>query len=164
MDAARVAIYGDPASITDYVNFDVYGTVLQVANAESPYDQNQNFVNKIAPTFDATHSSITASGNTWSAYLLPQAVDIHKDSVLQFEFALGQDTVDGFQAVCMDSDTEETGSNGKCFVLRSTQGWLKDMVNVPTQTGVNETSYHSIPIGDYMPEGSVNYLVFIQDR
>ena len=129
MDAKRRAIYGTGEPLDDYVNFDAYGAGLKIANAERPYDQNQNHIGKVAPTFvDGT--TITATGNTWSAYLLPVEVDIHEDSVLQFSFMLEEDTVDGFQAVCLDQDTEMTGNNGKCFVLRSSQGWIKSMINV----------------------------------
>jgi len=161
MDAEMRAIYGNNASIDDYINFQVYGANLQVANVEKEYDQNQNHAEKIAPVF-VNHTTIAATGNTWSSYLLPETVEIQKDSVLQFSFMLEEDTVDGFQAVCLDEDTEETGSNGKCFVLRSSQGWISDMVNVPTQTNLNELSYHSIPIGKFF-NGPVNYLALIQD-
>lgn len=132
MDAARRAIYGDNGPLTDFVDFEVYGAPLQVANVEKPYDQNQNYPGQVAPTFSDDHTTITADGNTWSSYLLPQEILIHKDSVLQFDFLLEEDTVEGFQAVCLDEDTEETGNNGKCFVLRSSQGWITDMINVPT--------------------------------
>ena len=130
MDAERLAIYGD-GPLTDYVDFDVYGSPLQVANVDKEYDQNQNHDGKAQPTID-NHTTITASGNTWSSYMLPEEVEINKDTVLQFSFMLEEDTIDGFQAVCLDEDREETGSNGKCFVLRSSQGWITDMVNVPT--------------------------------
>eukprot|EP00571_Detonula_confervacea_P009087 CAMPEP_0172316950 /NCGR_PEP_ID=MMETSP1058-20130122/30102_1 /TAXON_ID=83371 /ORGANISM="Detonula confervacea, Strain CCMP 353" /LENGTH=1231 /DNA_ID=CAMNT_0013031391 /DNA_START=247 /DNA_END=3942 /DNA_ORIENTATION=- len=163
MDATRRAIYGTGEPLTDYLNFKVYGTEVRVANAEKQYDQNQNYINKMSPAFDnATHASLSATGNTWSAYMLPEEINIHKDSVLQFNFTLEEETVDGFQAVCLDNDTEETGSNGKCFVLRSSQGWIQNMVNVVTQTGLGETSVQSIPVGDFFV-GPVNYIVFIQD-
>lgn len=123
-----VAVPDSPT--TDYVNFEVYGTTLQVADAEEPYDQNQNHDGRVAPTFHGG-TTIYAEGNTWSAYPLPQEIPIEKDSVLQFDFLLEEDTEDGFQAVCLDEDTEETGSNGVCFVLRSSQGWIRNMVNVP---------------------------------
>ena len=62
------------------------------------------------------------TGNTWTAYVLPKAVDIEQDTVLEFSFTLTQEPAAGFVAVCVDEDTEEYGDNGVCFVLKSTQG------------------------------------------
>jgi len=164
MDATRRAIYGTGEPLTDYLNFEIYGSMTQVAiGAEVQYDQNQNYDRKTDRTIDTTtHDSLSASGNAWSAYMLQEEITISKDSVLQFSFTLTEDTVDGFHAVCLDADTEETGNNGKCFVLKSSQGWIQDMINVPTQTSVGSTSVLSIPVGDFF-EGPVNYLAFIQD-
>lgn len=61
-----------------------------------------------------------------------------------------------------DADTELTGGNGKCFVLQSSQGWITDMINVPTKTDVGETTRHAIPIGQFFT-GTVNYLAYLQD-
>lgn len=164
MDATRRSIYGTGTPLTDYLDMDVYGAAVQIANAEVQYDQNQNptYADRAAPTFSADHSTLSATGNTWSAYLLPEEITVHEDTVLQFNFTLDEETVLGFQAVCLDADTEETGSNGRCFVLRSSQGWVQHMVNVPTQTMVGETTVHSIPVGDFFT-GPVNYVAFLQD-
>lgn len=167
VDVDRVEIYGPagtPNTLNEYFNFDAYDTVLQVADVESEYDTNQNQPGRTPRTIDSvSHGSISADGNSWSAYLLPEAVEITKDSVLKFSFALEADTVDGFQAVCLDADDQDTdSSNGQCFVLHSSQGWVSGMVNVQNQTAVGETSHHSIPIGDFFT-GPVNYVAFIQD-
>ena len=164
MDATRLVIYGTGEALTDFINFDIYGTQVQVANAEVEYDQNQNpiYAGMVPPTFSDDHTSLSASGNRWSAYLLPDEIEVHKDTKLEFSFTLNEETVDGFQAICLDQDTEETGSNGRCFVLRSSQGWIPYFVNVPTQTGINETSFHSIPIGQFFT-GPVNYVAYLQD-
>lgn len=62
---------------------------------------------------------------------MSQEIPIEEDSVLQFNFLVEEDTDAGFQAVCLHDDNEETGSNGMCSVLRSSQGWIRNMVNLP---------------------------------
>ena len=147
------------AQSSDHINFDVYGTILQIpAASEIEYDQNQNGGGS-APTFP-DDQTLRVIGNRWSAY--PLATEIYEDSVLQFSFTLNEKTNKGFQAICLDADVEITGSNGQCFVLSSTQGWIDNMLNVNKMTNVNTTTHHSIPIGHFLT-GHVNYLAFLQD-
>lgn len=149
-----------PAQETsDHLNFDAYGTTLQLPVAsEVEYDQTQNGGGS-APTFP-DEDTLHVSGNRWSAY--PIATEVYEDSVLQFTFALHEATHAGFQAICLDADLELTGKNGQCIVLSSSQGWLDDMLNANKMTNVNATTQHSIPIGHFFT-GPVNYLVFLQD-
>jgi len=164
-EQVRGEIYGNgTASETsaDYFEVALHNETLQVIReAEVEYDQNENVPGQTPIEFD-NHSDITMTGNTWTAYVLPKAVDIEEDTILEFSFTLTQEPDAGFVAVCLDEDTEEYGDNGVCFVLKSTQGWLKDYVNVPAQTSIGSTSEQRIPIGD-MFTGSVNYIAFIQD-
>jgi len=139
-----------------------YGTVLQVDNTELQYDQNQNHNTGTAPIISADHSTLHTKGNRWSAYELPTPQEIYPDSVLQFSFTLNQETEKGFQAICLDADREVTGTNGQCFVLSTTQGWIENMRNVDKMTVLGETSHISIPIGHFH-SGTVSYIAFIQD-
>ena len=96
-------------------------TLQVIREAEVEYDQNENVPGQTPLEFD-NHSDITMTGNTWTAYVLPKAVDIETDTVLEFSFTLTQEPDAGFVAVCLDEDTEEFGDNGVCYVLKSTQG------------------------------------------
>lgn len=149
-----------------YLNFDAYGTILQIpAASEEQYDQNQNHAAGIVPVASADGNELHIVGNRWSAYPLPETdspLEVYDDSVLEFTFKLDADTVSGFQAVCLDADKEQTGSNGRCFVLSTSQGWIDGMTNVAETTAVGESSQISIPIGHFFT-GTINYLVFIQD-
>lgn len=150
----------------EYLKLTAYGDEIQIANVWEQYDQNQNHAEGSNPTFAADHLSITTVGNRWSSYAIPPTatgpVEILEDSVLQFDFTLGASTVSGFQAVCVDFDREITGSNGQCFVLSTSQGWIDNMLNVAKQTNAGETTSHSIPIGHFFT-GPINYLAILQD-
>ena len=152
----------------DYFIVNAYGTQLNItSNSWMAYDQNQNQGGLANPTVTNNHTTLHAIGNKWSAYPLPPAEDgspwtVNKDTVLQFDFTLNQETEKGFQAVCLDADREMTGPNGKCFVLSTSQGWVSSMMNVAQGTAVGETTSQSIPIGHFL-EGPINFLVFIQD-
>lgn len=145
-----------------YLTLEAYGTSLQIADTELDYDQKQNHADGVAPTIGADHNSIHTQGNRWSAYALPSPLEIFEDSMLQFTFTLDQATAQGFNAICVDADREMTGTNGKCFVLDTSQGWIRSMANVAKLTPVGETTTHSIPVGYFMT-GVVNYVAFIQD-
>ena len=150
------------SNATASLDFHVYNATLAIADAELEYDQNQNTAAGIAPTISADGTTLTSVGNRWSAYALPSPVEIYEDTVLQFAFTLDEETVSGFQALCLDADTELTGANGQCFALATTQGWVDGMLNAATLTGVGQTTEQSIPIGKFFT-GTVNYLAFIQD-
>lgn len=161
---ATIALSASRANAQDppYIAFDAYGTPLEIANTELQYDQNQNHAAGVPPTVSADHSTIHSTGNRWSAYELPASQEVFENTILQFTFTLAEETVDGFQAICLDADRELTGSNGQCFALSTSQGWLDNFVNVAKLTGVNQTTHHSIPIGHFFT-GPVNYLAFLQD-
>lgn len=150
------------AQATDFLEFRAYNATQEIPNTEVEYDQNQNHAGGIPPTFSADHKTLHSVGNRWSAYALPSPVEVLEDSVLQFTFTLNEETVDGFQAICVDEDTELTGPNGQCFALSTTQGWINNMLNVATLTAVGQTTHHSIPIGHFFT-GTVNYVAFLQD-
>ena len=152
----------------DYLIVNAYGTQLNItSNSWLAYDQNQNQGQLPIPTVTNNHTTLHVVGNKWSAYPLPPAEDgsqwtVGKDTVLQFDFTLNEDTVKGFQAICLDADREMTGPNGKCIVLATSQGWVNSMMNAAQLTAVGETTSQSIPIGHFL-EGPINYLIFIQD-
>jgi len=150
------------SSAGQYLAFDAYGTPLEIGDNEEAYDQNQNHAGGVSPTISADHVSLRSVGNRWSAYALPSTQEIYPDSVLQFTFTLDEDTVSGFQSICLDADKELTGPNGQCFALTTTQGWIDNMINVAKRTDVGQTTHHSIPIGHFFT-GPVNYLAFLQD-
>lgn len=147
---------------TNTTDITTYGTTVQISTPEVEYDQNQNHAEKESPILDGT--SIEANGNLWVAY--PFVTELYDDSILTFNWTLTEDTEDGFQALCLDADTELTGSDGKCFVLRSTQGMsgltAANWVIVPVMASVGETIEITIPVGKFLT-GTVNYLGLIQD-
>ena len=149
-------------SSAQYLTLDAYGTPLEIANNEVEYDQNQNHRDGVSPTISTDHTTLHSVGNRWSAYQLPAEQEIFENSVLQFTFTLNEETEKGFQSICLDADVEVTGSNGQCFALTTTQGWINDMINVAKMTAVNQTTHHSIPIGHFFT-GPINYLAFLQD-
>ena len=163
--ALSILVTAALARAQNNLNFDAYGTILQIPEAsEEEYDQRQNHAEGIVPTASADGNELHIVGNRWSAYALDSdpALEIYDDSVLEFTFQLDAETVSGFQAVCLDADKEVTGSNGRCFVLSTSQGWIDDMTNVAETTAVGATSLISIPIGHFFT-GTVNYFAFIQD-
>lgn len=153
------AVAGDPPP---YLAFNAYGTNLEIANTEVEYDQNQNHAGGIVPIVSDDHTTLSTKGNRWSAYRLPEALEVRENSVLNFKFDLNAATVSGFQAICLDNDLELTGDNGQCFVLSTTQGWVSSMLNVAKLTPVGGSTHHSIPIGHFF-KGPVNYIAFLQD-
>ena len=164
------SVYAQEETTVDdeYLIVNAYGTQLNItSNSWLAYDQNQNQGALPIPTMTNNHTTLHVVGNKWSAYPLPPAEDgspwtVGKDTVLQFDFTLNEDTVQGFQAICLDADREMTGPNGKCIVLATSQGWVNSMMNAAQLTAVGETTSQSIPIGHFL-EGPINYLIFIQD-
>ena len=144
---------------TDIITYD---TTVQITPPEVDYDQNQNHADKVSPVLDGT--SIEANGNMWVAY--PFVTEIYEDSILTFNWTLTEDTEDGFQALCLDADTELTGDGGKCFVLRSTQGMSgltsDSWAVVPVMATIGVKTEISIPVGKFLT-GTVNYLGIVQD-
>ena len=159
---AIVALTTPAYSSAQYLAFETYGYLTKIADNPVAYDQNQNHAAGVWPTISADHTTLHSTGNRWTAYELPTPLVIEDDSTLQFSFTLNEETDKGFQAICLDADRELTGSNGKCFVLSTTQGWLSNMINAAELTAVNETTYHSIPVGHFLT-GTVSYLAFLQD-
>lgn len=157
-----IALSSPLPSVSQFLSFNAYGTPLEIANNEVEYDQNQNHREGVSPTISDDHLTLRSTGNRWSAYQLPTVQEVYDDSVLQFTFTMTNKTADGFQAICLDFDLERTGSDGQCFVLDTSQGWVSSMLNVAKLTPVGGTTHHSIPIGHFLT-GPVNYLAFLQD-
>eukprot|EP00580_Thalassiosira_gravida_P018228 CAMPEP_0201660542 /NCGR_PEP_ID=MMETSP0494-20130426/3174_1 /ASSEMBLY_ACC=CAM_ASM_000839 /TAXON_ID=420259 /ORGANISM="Thalassiosira gravida, Strain GMp14c1" /LENGTH=1055 /DNA_ID=CAMNT_0048138461 /DNA_START=69 /DNA_END=3236 /DNA_ORIENTATION=+ len=157
-----IALSSPLPSVSQFLSFNAYGTPLEIANNEVEYDQNQNHNGGVSPIISDDHLTLRSTGNRWSAYQLPTEQEVYADSVLQFTFTMTEKTAKGFQAICLDFDLEQTGSDGQCFVLDTSQGWLSSMLNVAKLTPVGGTTHHSIPIGHFMT-GPVNYLIFLQD-
>ena len=154
-DQARQAIYDTVGeTFADYFEVDLHEETLQIPReAEVEYDQNENVPGQTPIEFD-NHSDITMTGNTWTAYLLPKAVDIEKDTVLEFSFTLTQEPEAGFVAVCVDEDTEEYGDNGVCFVLKSTQGvslHTVDRLRISSETASLNTRF-CLPVAEGLRE------------
>ena len=123
-DALRQTIYGTGVvSTSDFFEISVYDAVKQIPrNAETQYDQvghaasafscfgtltssiycaflqNEN-VDRQTDIGYTNHSNITLLGNTWQAYLLPETVNIARDTVLEFTFFLKGAPEKGFIAV-----------------------------------------------------------------
>lgn len=150
------------AQTDPYLTLDAYGTSINIPDNWVQYDQNQNHASGTNPTFSDDHTSITVEGNRWSAYAFETPQEIYEDSFLQFVYTKTAETAAGFQAICVDDDLELTGSNGQCFVLSTSQGWVNNMLNVAKLTNVGETSTHSIPIGRFFT-GPIKYLAILQD-
>ena len=157
----------------DYFKINIYGTETNITTSSwKPYDQNQNQGSNPLPVSVDDHTGLRTIGNKWSAYSIANPdgtpIDVHEDTVLKFDFTLDEDTEKGFNAVCLDTDLEQTNPsgaiNGKCIIMSSSQGWVSgnSYMNSNELTAVGTTSSQSVPIGQYLT-GPVNYLVIIQD-
>jgi len=157
----------------DYFKINIYDTESNITTSSwKQYDQNQNQGSNPLPVSVDDHTGLRTIGNKWSAYSIANpdgtSIDVHENTVLKFDFTLDEDTEKGFNAVCLDTDLEQTNPsgviNGKCIIMSSSQGWVSgnSYMNSNELTAVGTTSSQSVPIGQYLT-GPVNYLVIIQD-
>eukprot|EP00591_Stephanopyxis_turris_P009936 CAMPEP_0195506542 /NCGR_PEP_ID=MMETSP0794_2-20130614/95_1 /TAXON_ID=515487 /ORGANISM="Stephanopyxis turris, Strain CCMP 815" /LENGTH=781 /DNA_ID=CAMNT_0040632869 /DNA_START=81 /DNA_END=2426 /DNA_ORIENTATION=- len=123
---------------------------------QEKYGRNQNNGDNYV---EVTQNGMGASmhGNMWRAFPFPSPISIFQDTVLDFDFHLGE--MGEAHAICVEDDLINSSREKRCFTVAGT-GSINGY-NVPVKTFLNNPYRHyRIPIGHFYT-GDMKYLCFI---